>query len=113
MSVRIAIKELQESLPDVVDRAAQGDEEFIIERNGRECAVLVSAQAWRRRTIGQRMDKRGKSFRVSSDRQARAEKLLSKGKEQLSTAEQNELDSILAEADDVMLRRSKALDVDG
>jgi prevent-host-death family protein len=50
MSIRISIDQLQERLPELLGRAAEGGEECIIQRNGEDYAVLVSAQEWKQRS---------------------------------------------------------------
>ena len=82
-----------------------------MQRDGKDCAVLVSAQHWRRRTVAVRLDGLGPEYRLSREKQARAEMLLAKNKRRtLSPAERRELKALLEECDAVMLRRAEALD---
>jgi hypothetical protein len=65
----------------------------------------------RLRTIGKRLDARGPEYRLSAEQQARIEELLEKNKGGLlSRAERRELNALLREADEIMLRRAEALD---
>jgi prevent-host-death family protein len=130
MSVRVSLHQAQEQLTELLDRAVESGEEFIIERDGQDYAVLVSAQEWqrhrgaidrtspasgrtpaedRRHEIGRQLDALGPEYRLAADKQARAEDLLSR-KADLTQAERRELDALLKECDAIMLRRAKALD---
>lgn len=128
MSIRISIDQLQERLPELLDRAAESGEECIIERDGEEYAVLVSAREWRqranaraaspsqveaqarlRREVGQWLDSLGSDYRLSREKQARMEDLLS-GKTDLSDVERGELEALIQEGEAIMLRRAAALD---
>jgi prevent-host-death family protein len=134
MSVRITVHQLQEQLPELLDRAVERGEVCIIERDGEEYAVLVSAREWRQRNpeldrsdppadgaqdesdqdrrlreVAVELDALGPEYRLSPEKQARAEALLSKGNT-LSRAERRELRALLNECDAIMLRRAEALD---
>ena len=86
-------------------------EEYVVQRDGKDCAVLISVRHWRRRTLGERVDRLGPEYRLSRQKQARAETLLAKNKRRtLSPAEWRELKALLEECDAVMLRRAEALD---
>jgi prevent-host-death family protein len=52
MSTTLTIRELQERLPELLDHAVQTGEEYLVQRNGKDCAVVVSACEWKRRTLG-------------------------------------------------------------
>lgn len=133
MSVRITIDQLQEQLPELLNRAAQSGETYVIERDGEECAVLVGAREWRARNpepgqgdpspsgnededdqerrlleIGAKLDALGPEYRLSPAKQARAEELLSR-KSSLNRAESRELSALLRESDAIMLRRAEAI----
>jgi hypothetical protein len=117
-----------------LERAVESGEACIIERDSGEYAVLVSAREWRQRNpeparndpppygaqdendqerrlreIGAKLDALGPEYRLSPEKQARAEELLSKGNT-LSRAERRELRALLRECDAIMLRRAEALD---
>ncbi len=65
----------------------------------------------RLRDIGKRLDALGPEYRLSAEKQARIEELLEKNKAGvLSRAERRELNALLREADEIMLRRAEALD---
>jgi prevent-host-death family protein len=133
MSVRISVHQLQEQLSELLNRAVERGEVCIIERDGEEYAVLVSAREWRQRNpepdrsdppadgapdeddqerrlreIAAELDTLGPEYRLSPEKQARAEALLSKGST-LSRAERRELRALLDECDAIMLRRAEAL----
>jgi prevent-host-death family protein len=111
MSVKVTVRQLQEQLPTVLDRAVKDGEVCIIERNGEEYAVIVSAREWRRRTVGEQLDALGPPYRLAKEKQARAEELLAKRQQgRLPRAEQRELNALLRECDDIMLRRAEAMD---
>jgi prevent-host-death family protein len=134
MSVRITVDQLQEQLPELLNRTVDSGEACIIERDGEEYAVLISAREWRQRSrepsrhdplpdeaqdedhqerrlreIGAKLDALGPEYRLSPEKQARAEELLSRGNS-LSRAERRELQILLRESDEIMLRRAEALD---
>jgi antitoxin (DNA-binding transcriptional repressor) of toxin-antitoxin stability system len=130
MSVRVTVNQVQEQLPELLDRAVESGEEFIIERDGQDYAVLISVQEWqrqredldhidptpgrtqarkRRQEIGQQLDALGPEYRLSREKQARAEELLSR-KADLTREERREMDALLRESDAIMLRRAEALD---
>jgi prevent-host-death family protein len=102
MSVRITVHQLQEQLPELLSRAVESGEAYIIERDGEEYAVLVSAREWRQRNpesdrndsppdgaqdeddqerhlrgIAAKLDALGPEYHLSPEKQARAEALLS------------------------------------
>jgi hypothetical protein len=66
-------------------------------------------QERRLREIGAKLDALGPEYRLSPEKQARAEELLSKGNT-LSRAERRELRALLRECDAIMLRRAETLD---
>lgn len=71
--------------------------------------VIVSAAEWRRRTAGKRLDALGPRFKLPPRAQARTEQLLAMQKAgPLTRADRRELEALLREADEVMLRRAKA-----
>jgi prevent-host-death family protein len=134
MSVRITVHQLQEQLSELLDRAVESGEECIIERDGKEYAVLISAREWRQRypasgpdssafdglegqsdpdrrlrEIGAKLDALGPEYRLSPEKQARAEELLAK-EGNLDREERRELRALLRESDEIMLRRAKALE---
>jgi prevent-host-death family protein len=130
MSVRVSIDELQEQLPELLDRAVERGEECIVQREGEDYAVIIGVREWRRRTaqepptsalasaqeearsqeIGQRLDALGPAYRLSSEKQARLEELLARReRESLTAAERREVEALAAESDEIMLRRAQAL----
>jgi prevent-host-death family protein len=132
MSVRVTVDQLREQLPELLDRAVESGEETIIQRDGTDYAVIVSAREWARRgaggaaeiavplnddeeearseRIGKRLDALGPEYRLSPERQTRMEDLFDKRNAQsLAPEEQAELDQILRECDEIMLRRAEAL----
>jgi prevent-host-death family protein len=132
MSVTISFEELQQQLSDLLSRAARGDEEYIIERDGEEYVVILSARQWRSQpgvvaahqpasgldqrnglaAVSRRVDHLGPEYRLAAEKQARTEELLARDG-QLTPAERSELDDLVREADEILLRRARALDQTG
>jgi prevent-host-death family protein len=134
MSVKVSVRQLQEQLSELLNRAVESGEECIIQRDGQDVAVLVSAREWQRRTrrparepaapagtleqerrrheIGRQLDALGPEYRLSADQQARAEELLAR-KGNLTPAERGELERLLRISEAVMQRRADALDRGG
>jgi prevent-host-death family protein len=111
MSVKVSLRQFQDRLSELLDQVVNSGEEYVVQRDGKDCAVLVNARHWRRRTTGARLDRLGPEYRLSREKQARAEALLAKNKRRaLSHAERRELKALLQESDAVMLRRAEALD---
>ena len=111
MSVKVTVRQLQEKLPELLDRAVESGEECIVQRNGKDYAVVVSVREWRRRSLGRRLDTLGPAYRLPKRKQSRAEQLLAKNQlGSLTPAERRELDALLRECDAVMLRRAAAMD---
>lgn len=109
MSLKVSVKQLEKNLPEIIDRAAAGDDVYMVERDGKNIAVIVSLSLWRRsRAIGEQLDALGGKYRLAADEQKRAEELLSRGR--LTAAEEKELKELLEKADEVMLRRAEALE---
>jgi len=111
MSTKVTLSQLRKQLPALLDRAVERDEECIVQRNGKDYAVIISARQWRRQTVGKRLDAIGASVRLPKDKQSRAEELLEKRQQrQLTSAERRELASLLRECDTILGRRAAALD---
>lgn len=111
MSVKVSLRELQDRLPELLEQIVHTGEEYVVQRDGEDCAVLVSARKWRRRTVAERLDRLGPDYRLSREKQARAEALLSKRKRgPLSSAERREIKALLRECDAILIRRAESLD---
>jgi hypothetical protein len=63
----------------------------------------------RRREIGRRLDTLGPDYRAAPEKQGRVQELLAR-KERLTAAELAELDLLLREFEELMLRRAEALE---
>jgi prevent-host-death family protein len=132
MSVRVTLHQLQEQLPELLDRAVESGEECVVQRDGEDYAVIISAREWQQQKsnrelgqpsvtstgsenprieeIGRRLDALGPEYRLSSDRQERMEELLEREKRTpLTPAERSELEALAEECDQIMLRRAQAL----
>jgi hypothetical protein len=115
MSLRITVGQLREQLPTVLDQAVKNGEVCIIERDGEELAVeelavIVNAPEWRRRTLGRHLDALGPEYRLAKGQQRRAEELLTKSERgRLTHAQRRELNALLRQCDDIMLRRAEAM----
>jgi antitoxin (DNA-binding transcriptional repressor) of toxin-antitoxin stability system len=132
MSVRVPFHQLQEQLQELLDRTVQSGEECVIQRDGEDYAVIVSAREWQRhgrtgeaapstatrgdaaddrvRAIGRQLDALGPEYRLAGEKQERLEELLDKeSSTPLAPAERAELEALAAECDEIMLRRAQAL----
>jgi len=132
MSVRVTVQQLQQRLPELLDQAVQSGEAYIVERDGHDYAVIISAREWgrqragdapappavavadaeesRSRQIGARLDALGLEYRLSPEKQERMESLLAQAETApLSAAERHELEALVEECDAIMLRRAQAL----
>jgi prevent-host-death family protein len=111
MSAKVSVQQLQARLQEVLEQAVRTGEECVVQREGKDYAVIVSAREWRRRTLGRRLDALGPTFRLSPEKQARAEQLLARSQRgTISPAERRELDRLLRECDRILERRAAALD---
>lgn len=110
MSVRVNVREFQKQLVDILDRADTG-ERCVVERRGKEPLVLVRASEWDEHELGKQLDVLGPEYRLSKVKQARLEVLLEKNaNRRLTKVEETELQSLLDEGDEIMLRRARALE---
>jgi antitoxin (DNA-binding transcriptional repressor) of toxin-antitoxin stability system len=111
ISATITFRELQQRLPELLDRVAQNGEECVVQRDGKALAVIVNPRRWRRRRLSARLDAACLAGRVPESRQKRGEALLAlQSRRSLTPAERRELKSILRECDAVMLRRAATLE---
>ena len=109
--MKVTVHQLQEQLPALLEQTVESGEECIVQRQGKDYAVLVSAQAWRQRTLGRRIDALGPTYRLAKEKQERVDALLAEREERrLTSVERRELNDLLQECDDIMLRRAAALD---
>ena len=71
---------------------------------------MVSAEEWNERRLGKRIDALGSDYRLRKEKQSRLATLMAKNTNgRLTEAERCEFNSLLAEGDEVMLRRASAL----
>jgi len=110
ITMRVSVKELRDRLPDLLDDAVTSGQTCVVRQNGRDFAVIVGVNEWRRRTAVKQLHELGPRFKLSRETQARAEELLAKQKANgLTRVQRRELDALLQEADEVMLRRATAM----
>lgn len=132
MSAKVTLRQPREQLPAVIDHTVKTGEECVVQRNGKDYAVIVSAREWKRRNgsnervrstgtalrntsaearaVGKKLDALGPEYRLARSQQTRIEVLLEKKRAtRLSRDEERELKSILQEADAVMRRRARAI----
>jgi hypothetical protein len=132
MSVKVPFHQLQEPIQELLDHTVKSGEECVVQRDGEDYAVIVSAREWQRqrggdegapplaaraepaedhiREIGRRLDGLGAEYRLSGVKQERMEELLEKENQSpLTPAERTELEALAAECDEIMLRRAQAL----
>jgi len=111
MTKKISLHELQTQLLELLDHVVETGDEYVIQRDGKDSAVIVSARQWRRRRVGQRLDRLGPAYRLDRAKHARTEELLAaKQQRPLSAAERRELKAVLQESEAILLRRAAALD---
>lgn len=111
MSVRVSLRELEQQLPTLLERVAKDGEECVVQRNGKDYAVIIGVQQWNRRTLGEQLDALGPSLRLDEAKQARVEHLLaSKASRPLTAAERRELRCLIKETEGILRRRTTALD---
>jgi prevent-host-death family protein len=111
MTAKVTLNQLQDRLPELLDQVVKTGEEYVVQRNGKDYAVVVSARQWRRRNAALRLDLLGSKYRLSRPKQSRVEDLLEANqKRPLSQAEGRELEGLLRECDAIMLRRAQALE---
>ena len=109
--MKVSVSQLQEQLPALLEHAVQSGEACIVQRQGKDYAVVVSARAWRQRVVGRRLDALGPQYRLVPKQQAHMETLLATRQERrLTPSERRELTELLRKCEDIMLRRAKALD---
>lgn len=110
MSLKVSMRQLQDRLPELLDKAVETGEACVVQRQGKDYAVIVSAREWRRRTVGKRLNALGPKYQLSRAKQARVEDLLAKNKQnRLSPAERRKLNRLLLECDGILQRRADAL----
>jgi PHD/YefM family antitoxin component YafN of YafNO toxin-antitoxin module len=110
MTVRVSVKQLRDQLPHLLDETVNGGGACVVRRNGKDYAVIVGVGEWRRRTTGRRLDQLGPRYKFPRPTQARVEELLARQKAgRLTRAQRHELDGLLRQADEVMLRRAAAM----
>lgn len=76
MSVKVSLQQAQNDQSQLLEKVAATGEEFVVQRDGKDCAVIISAKQWRRRRAAQRLDGLSVGQRLSGTQQARAETLL-------------------------------------
>src|SRR5260370_17158927 len=104
MSVKVSLRQFQDRLPELLDQVVNTGEEYVVQRNGKDCAVLISARQWRRHTVAERLDRLGLEYRLSREKQARAEALLAKYKQRtLSPAEPRDPKALPQQSTPVLL----------
>lgn len=110
MSIKVSVHQLQDRLPEFVQQVMETGREYVVQRNGKGCAVLISADQWKRRKAAARLDALGAAFRLSRAKQARSEELLeAQAQRRLTLSERRELRNLLRECDHILRRRAEAL----
>jgi antitoxin (DNA-binding transcriptional repressor) of toxin-antitoxin stability system len=111
MTVKVSDHELREQLAELLDEVVKNGAECVVQRDGKDCAVIVNIRQWRRRALGQRLDAMEPAYRLSKSKQARAEQLLAaRARRSLVAKERQELQSLLRESDAIMVRRAAAVE---
>ena len=111
MSVRATVRQFRERMEEYLAKAVEEDEPCVLQRNGKNYAVVMSHEEWEMIELGRHLDAFGPEYRVSPESQRRAEELLDQqGRRPLTKTERRELARILKESDQVLLRRAQALE---
>lgn len=111
MSVKVTVRQGQEQFAELMQQAVDSGEACVIQQDGRDYAVIVGVREWKQRQVGGRLDALGPAYRLTKEQQRRTEELLAqKQLRRLTRSEQRELDALLHESEDVLLRRTAALD---
>ncbi len=111
MSVKVTVRQGQEQFAELMQQAVDTGEACVIQQDGRDYAVIVGVREWKRHILGHSLDSLGPAFRLTKEQQARTEELLNQSQQnRLSRAEQRELDTLLLKSEEVLLRRTAALD---
>src|SRR5262245_51845225 len=110
-SVKVSEQQLQRCLPELLDQVVKNGTECVVQRQGKDCAVIVDARQWRRRKAAERLNVLGPAYRLPAGKQARVEKLLTVNQDgSLTASQRRELQGLLRECDDILLRRARALE---
>jgi prevent-host-death family protein len=111
MTVKVSIHQARDRFCELLDAAVASGEEYVVQRNGKDYAVIISAQEWRRQMLSRRLDALGTAYRLPRAKQVRVEALLAQDKQKrLTAAERQELQDLLRECDAILARRAAALD---
>ena len=110
MSVKVTVRQGQEQFAELMQHAVETEEACVIQQDGRDYAVIVGVREWKRRSLGRSLDALGPAYRLTQEQQQRTEALLEqKQNRRLTRVEQRELDSLLHESEEVLLRCAAAL----
>lgn len=111
MSVRATVRQFRDHLDEYLTNAVEQGEPCVVRRHGKDYAVVVSHDDWEMFELGRRLDALGPEYRVSPESQRRAEELLAEQCQRtLTKSERRELNRILLECDEVLLRRAQAME---
>ena len=111
MSIRATVRQFRDRLDEYLMKAVEQGEPCVVRRRGKDYAVVVSHEDWEMFELGRRLDALGPEYRVSQTSQRRAEELLSEQSQRaLTKTERAELNRILLESDQVLLRRAQAME---
>ncbi len=111
MNSKVNERDLQDRLPEFLDRVVNKGEPCFVQRNGKDCAVIVSARQWRQREVGRQIDALGPDFRLSRNKQVRMEQLLAASQQRTLTGlEQRALKTLLRECDAILRKRTAVLE---
>ena len=111
MSIHATVRQMKARFEDYLVKAVEAGEPCVVQRNGKNYAVLVSHDEWERREFGRQLDALGEGYRVPPEHQQRADELLAEqGRRELTADERRELRKLVKEFDKVMLRRGKAME---
>jgi hypothetical protein len=106
MSIKVTIRQLQEQLPDLLDRTVQSGE-----GNGHTPAAVAKDQERRLRAYQKKMERLGPDYWLPPEQQARLIELVEKEDfgETLTRAERRELRQLLKRHEQLLVKRAAAL----
>lgn len=111
MSVQASSRDVKARFEDYLTKVVEEGEPCVVQREGKNYAVLVSHDEWERREFGRHLDGMGDEYRVPPEIQRRAAELLTaQGQRRLNADERREVQQLRKVFDRVMLRRSQAME---
>ena len=109
MSVRVSLRKLEQQLPALLERVAKDGEECVVQRNGKDYAVIIGVQQWRRRTVGRRLDALSRAAARPGQAGAGGASACGQGEPASDRGRAARAGALLRESEAILRRRSAAL----